>query len=347
MNRSSVRRLVLAGSVAAIATALVATFIAAEAMLLSGSERNLMLLVLLGAFGLAVIVARLMTRRLISDLGQLASAAGAVASGDLTVRSGVVRRDEVGSVAQSFDDMVSRLEISERRRTADEAERRLLIASVGHDLRTPIAAIKAATEAIQDGVAPDPARYLVAIQRDVDHLGRLTDDLFMLAQLDAGRFEPGRDLVDVIEVADEALEALLPAAAMRGVDLRLDPDVPSADAGLVRGTAHDLGRVVRNLVDNAIRHAPTPGKVTLRFTISGGHVVLHVLDDGPGFPAEFISRAVEPFARADNSRDRARGGAGLGLAIAKGLTDAHGGHLQIAPGPGGNVEVHLPVASGR
>lgn len=342
---TSVRRLVLSGSVAAIATALAATFVAAEAMWLSGSERNLMLMVLLGAFGLAVIVARLMTSQLITDLDQLAGAAQSVAGGDLTARSGVERRDEVGDVAHSFDDMVARLEVSERRRTAEEAERRLLIASVGHDLRTPIAAIKAATEAIADGVAPDPQRYLAAIQRDVDHLGRLTDDLFMLAQLDAGRFEAGRDLVDVIEVADESVEALLPAAAIRGVDLELSVRVDPTIGSRVRGTAHDLGRVVRNLIDNAIRHAPTPGRVELEISTMGDRVVVRVTDDGPGFPADFVSRAVEPFARADDSRDRARGGAGLGLAIVKGLTDAHGGTLEISAGPGGDVAVLLPTVA--
>ena len=341
---TSVRRLVLSGSVAAIATALAATFIAAEAMWLSGSERNLMLAVLLGAFGLAVIVARLMTSKLIDDLDQLSGAAQQVASGDLSARSGVERRDEVGSVAGAFDDMVARLEMSERRRTAEEAERRLLIASVGHDLRTPIAAIKAATEAIADGGAPDPQRYLASIQRDVDHLGRLTEDLFMVAQLDAGRFEAGRDLIDVLEIADEAAEALLPAAAASGVDIVFDVPERGVD-GRVRGTAHDLARVIRNLLDNAVRHAPSEVRVEL--SDDGEHVYVKVLDDGPGFPQDFVSRAMEPFARADESRDRARGGAGLGLAIAKGLLDAHGGELTIEPGPGGNVTMSVPLAKRR
>ena len=140
MKMKTVRSIVLSGSVAAIATALFATFVATEQMLLSGSERNLMAIVLLGAFGLAVVVAQLMTRRLVRDLDRLATTAGRVAEGDLAARSGVQRLDEVGAVAQSFDDMAARLELSERRRTAEEAERRLLIASVGHDLRTPIAA---------------------------------------------------------------------------------------------------------------------------------------------------------------------------------------------------------------
>ena len=344
----SVRRLVLAGAAFATAAALASVFVAAEAMWLSGSERNLMLVVLAGAFVLSVVVAFAVSRPLIQDLDQLAGAAREVAGGDLSVRSGVNRRDEVGATAKSFDDMVGRLELAERRREAEEAERRLLFASVGHDLRTPLAAIRAAVEAIEDGVAPDPARYLAAIRTDVDHLGRLTDDLFLLAQIDAGRFDVGRDLVDVAEVVDESAEALLPTAAARGVDLQV---VIAADSSntVVRGTAHHLGRVVRNMLDNAIRHAGTPGVVVVTVGVDAAlhEVSVRVTDDGPGFPASFVDKASEPFARADASRDRARGGAGLGLAIVRGVTEAHGGSLSIQQGPGGDVAVQLPVVTAR
>ncbi|MCB0989402.1 MAG: HAMP domain-containing sensor histidine kinase [Acidimicrobiales bacterium] len=348
MKSSSVKRLVLAGALAATSTALVAVFVAAEAMWLSGSERNLMLVVLVAAFALAVLVAVRVSRPLVDDLGQLADAARRVATGDLSARSGVDRRDEVGATARSFDDMVSRLELAERRREAEEAERRLLFASVGHDLRTPLAAIRAAVEALQDGVAPDPARYLSAIGRDVEHLGRLTDDLLLLAQIDAGRFEPGRDLVDLAEVVDESAEALLPTAAARGVALSVVVDFEDTSSVLIRGTSHDLGRVVRNLLDNAIRHAGTPGSVTVTLSRSNDPqrpvVSVVVMDDGPGFPDAFIGRATEAFSRADDSRDRARGGAGLGLAIARGVTEAHGGTISIGSGPGGRVAISLPTA---
>ncbi|MCP3939381.1 MAG: HAMP domain-containing histidine kinase [Actinomycetia bacterium] len=349
MTNSSVRRLILAGAVAATATALAAVFVAAEAMWLSGSERNLMLVVLVAAFGLAVLVAVRVSRPLVDDLDQLASAARQVAAGDLSARSGVERRDEVGATARSFDEMVGRLELAERRREAEEAERRLLFASVGHDLRTPLAAIRAAVEALQDGVAPDPARYLVAIGREAEHLGRLTEDLFLLAQIDAGRFEVGRDLVDVAEVVDESAEALLPSAAARGVSLDVVVAIDPGASTVVRGTSHHLGRVVRNLLDNAIRHAGAPGVVTVTVGVDPGspiaEVVVTVLDDGPGFPAGFIDKATEAFSRADASRDRSRGGAGLGLAIVRGVTEAHGGSIEIGRGPGGEVAVSLPAVA--
>jgi len=341
IGQPSIRRLVLAGSVAASATALAAVFGATEAMYLSGGDRNLMLLVIVGAFVLAVVVASRVSRPLVKDLDSLAAAAKRVAEGDLSARADVVRSDEVGSTAASFDEMVSRLELAERRRTAEEAERRLLIASVGHDLRTPLAAIRAAVEAVEDGVAEDPARYLRAVRTDVDHLSRLVDDLFLLAQLDAGRFEAGRELVDLAELVDEAAEALLPTAATSGVGL----EVCVAGRALVRGTSHDLGRVVRNLIDNAIRHTPSGGKVQLVIKTGTDEVSVTVLDDGPGFDPSFVSRALEPFARADDSRNRSMGGAGLGLAIAKGVVEAHGGGIEIESGPGGQVAVTLPAPS--
>jgi len=339
IGQRSVRRLVLAGSVAATSTALAAVFIAAEAMYLSGGDRNLMLLVIAAAFVLAVVVASRVSRPLVEDLDRLATAARRVAEGDLSARADVTRSDEVGSTAASFDEMVSRLELAERRRTAEEAERRLLIASVGHDLRTPLAAIRAAVEAVEDGVAEDPARYLRAVRSEVDHLSRLVDDLFLLAQLDAGRFEAGRELVDLAELVDEAAEALLPTAATSGVGLEVKVTGPA----LVRGTSHDLGRVVRNLIDNAIRHAPSGGKVQLVVESGATDVSVTVLDDGPGFDPAFLTRALEPFARADDSRDRSLGGAGLGLAIAKGVVEAHGGDIEIEAGPGGQVAVTLPA----
>lgn len=332
------RQLVLAAAAAATATALTAVFIAAASMYLSRSERNLMLVVIVFAFFLAVVVANRVSRPLLDDLDRLAEAARRVADGDLTARATVDRSDEIGSMADSFDHMVARLELAETRRTADEAERRLLIASVGHDLRTPLAAIRAAVEAIEDGVATDPARYLRAVQTDVTHLSSLVDDLFLLAQIDAGRFEAGRDRVDLAELVDEAAEALLPTAASAGVGM----NVRVVEGAIVRGTAHDLARVLRNLICNAIRHAPAGGSVELIVEALSGEVVVTVVDDGPGFDPNFISRALKPFARADESRDRAMGGAGLGLAIAKGVIEAHGGAVDIASGPGGRVAVQLP-----
>ena len=341
MNRLSVRWQVMAAALAATAVALVAVMVAAQMMFVSPHDRNLLMTVIVAAFALGAGVALWVSRSLVSDLDRLARASAAVASGDLAVRTGVTRGDEVGDTARAFDDMVARLDGAQRRREATEAERRLLMASVGHDLRTPLAAIRAATEALQDGVAPDPRRYLGSISRDLDHLTHLVDDLFLLAQLDAGRFDPGTDTVDLAELADDAVEALLPTAAAAGVTLT----VAAVGAVPTRGSAPELGRVIRNLLDNAIRHCPPGGRVRVKVCREGGRACVRVRDDGPGFPAGFTARACEPFTRADASRSRATGGAGLGLAIARGVSEAHGGAIQLQPGPGGDVAVLLPAVA--
>jgi signal transduction histidine kinase len=214
-----------------------------------------------------------------------------------------------------------------------------MLSSVGHDLRTPLAALRVAVDALADGVAPDPERYVRSMRRDVDALATLVDDFFLLARIESGRLDLQPVPVDLAEVADEAVEALAPAAAAAGVALALDASTHAR----VHGSPTALGRVVRNLIDNAIRHAPA-GSVVRVAVGSDGRPSIRVLDEGPGFPADFSAEAFARFTRADASRSRATGGAGLGLAIARGLVEAHGGRIWIEAPPGGRVAIELPAA---
>lgn len=314
-------------------------------MLLDHYERNVMLTVILGAFVLAVLVASVLSHRLINDLEHMADAARLVAVGDLSVRTGVARADELGTTARAFDTMVAELEETERRRDVAEEEHRLLVASISHDLRTPIAAIRAALEAIEDGVG-DRDRLLLAAQCDVRALTGLVDDLFLLAQLDAGRYEAATLPVDLAEIVDEAVESLLPTADTNGVSI----DVQTAGRRPVMGSERELGRVVRNLLDNAIRHSPEGSQVSVHLhhndhsgVTDRASISLSVIDEGPGFGEGLIDTATEPFVRGDQSRARSTGGAGLGLSIAAGVVAAHGGVLSLHPGPGGSVEIELPL----
>ena len=160
-----------------------------------------------------------------------------------------------------------------------------------------------------------------------------------MPRIEAGRLDLVREPIDLSELIDEAVEALTPAAAARDVTIELD-----AGAGVpVEGNATALGRVVRNLLDNAIEHAP--GGSVVRVVVDGSERPrVRVIDQGPGFPAEFSAHAFERFARADPSRNRETGGAGLGLAIARGLVEAHGGRIWIERPPGGRVAFELPPA---
>jgi signal transduction histidine kinase len=273
------------------------------------------------------------------DARALEAAVRRIEAGDLTVRSGVRRADELGHVARAIDELTERLGTLEAERLAIEEERRAMLSSISHDLRTPLSALRAAVESLADGVAPDPERYLRSMQRDVEALGALVDDLFLLARIESGRLDLERVPLDLIELVDEAIEALTPAAAGHGVSIERDTPRPVR----VTGNPTALGRVVRNLLDNAIEHAPAGS--TVRISVDGSEQPrVEVLDQGPGFPAEFGARAFDRFTRADPSRTRSTGGAGLGLAIARGLVEAHGGRIWIGAPPGGRVTFELPAA---
>ena len=273
------------------------------------------------------------------DARLLESSVRRIEAGDLAARTGVRRADELGHVARAIDELTERLATMERERQAIEDERRAMLSSIGHDLRTPLSALRAAVEALADGVAPDPERYLRAMQRDVEALGALIDDLFLLARIESGNLALDRVPLDLSELVDEAVEALAPAAAAR--DIRIERDTPQRVR--VAGNPTALGRVVRNLLDNAIQHAPSGSVV--RIVVDGAERPrVEVTDEGPGFPAEFSAHAFERFTRADPSRNRSTGGAGLGLAIARGLVEAHGGRIWIGAPPGGRVTFDLPTA---
>jgi signal transduction histidine kinase len=263
-----------------------------------------------------------------------------IEAGDLSARTGVRRADELGHVARAIDELTERLDRMEHERRAIEDERRVMLSSIGHDLRTPLSALRAAVEALADGVAPDPDRYLRSMQRDVEALGALIDDLFLLARIESGNLDLERVPLDLSELVDEAVEALTPAAAARAV--RIERDAP--ERVRVAGNPTALGRVVRNLLDNAIQHAPAGSRV--RVVVDGDEMRprVEVTDEGPGFPDDFSARAFDRFTRADESRARSTGGAGLGLAIARGLVEAHGGRIWIGAPPGGRVTFDLPAA---
>jgi signal transduction histidine kinase len=235
--------------------------------------------------------------------------------------------------------MAAKLAAAEEDRERHEAARRHFLAAVGHDLRSPLAALRAAVEAMEDGLAPDPQRYLRSMRADLDAMSHLVDDLFLLATIEAGKLEFDREPLDLAELADESIEALQPVAAGKGVELRL------AAEGRVTtvGGATAIGRVIRNLLHNAIRFSPAHSSVVVSVANGGAAATVVVADEGPGFSAAMVDAAFDEFVTGDPARSRTGGGAGLGLAIARGLVAAHGGTIWAEPGPGGRVGFRLPA----
>jgi signal transduction histidine kinase len=338
----TLRNLVLAITLASLLIGALAAFLLARLMVLDAREARTVVGVLAVTALFAAVLAIVASASLGRDAQRLEVALRRLEAGDRTARTDVRRADELGHVARALDELTQRLDALEREQASLEEERRAMLTSVGHDLRTPLAALRAAIEALQDGVAADEARYLRAMAHDVDALSSLVDDLFLLSRIEAGRLELTRTRVDLAELADEAVEAITPAAAVRNVCVQLRCE----QAVSVDANARALGRVIRNLLDNAVRHAPPDS--TVEVVVDGRDTpTVRVLDQGPGFGAEFAPDAFDSFTRAEPSRNRASGGAGLGLAIARGIVEAHGGRIWIEAPPGGNVTFQLPTAAVR
>jgi signal transduction histidine kinase len=336
-----IRRLrwqVLAVTLASLAAGTVVASVLANRMVLDAHELRTVIAVLAATGCFAAILVVTATSTLGHDIRRLEATVRAIEAGDRTVRAQVSRADELGHVASALDDAVARLGSLEEQRAADDERRVAMFASISHDLRTPLSALRAAIEALEDGMTTDPERYLRSMARDVDALTALVDDLVLLSRIEAGDLDMPLSHVDLGELADEAAEALAPMAASRGVELLVEaPPGPT----LVLGNPTALGRIIRNLVDNAIRHSP-PGAAVHVSVASEGRPSVRVRDEGAGFPPSFAGRAFDRFSRADESRSRTTGGSGLGLAIARGLVDAHGGDIWIDAGEGATVTFVLP-----
>lgn len=334
----TLRHTIVAICIASLAIAAITTMALARLMVLDGEAARTVAGVLVVTAVLTVLLVTTASQSLTRDAERLETTVRDVASGRRDVRSAVDRADELGLISRAVDELTEQLDELEQQRARYETERQQMLTSVGHDLRTPLSALRAATEALADGVAADPDRYVRSMQRDVAALSALVEDLFLLARIEGGRVDLHREVVDLAEIVDEAAEALAPVAAARHIEMTLEA------AGRTQVEAHpaSIGRVVRNLVDNAIRHAPDGSGIHLR--VDGGpRPTVHVIDEGPGFPPEFGDHAFDTFARAEPSRNRSTGGSGLGLTIARGLVEGHGGRIWIEPPPPGRTGAHVAI----
>ena len=251
---------------------------------------------------LAMLVMLTIFRRVFAPVESLTAGARALAGGRLDARVPVRGDDEVAELGRAFNSMAEALERNER-------ARRNMVSDVAHELRTPLTNMRVQIEAAQDGLMPADARFLSSIEEDAATLARLVDDLQQLSLAEAGQLRLEVSEVRVAEIVERAA----PASVIR--------DVP--EDLVVRGDARRLVQVVRNLVVNALAHAAS--LVEVRATRVGEGVEIRVIDDGPGVPDEHVERIFDRFYRADASRSRATGGAGLGLAIARQLVELHGG----------------------
>jgi len=323
---------------------LINVWILARLMFVSPHDLSLasVLLIFAGIIAMTygVFVAATITR----DLRQLSGTAHALADGDLSARAVVSGKDEVAQVAAAFNDMADQLQLASEQRAEVERLRRDLIAWTSHDLRTPLTSMRVMIEALNDGLVEDEetrSRYYRTIRGEIVALNNLIDDLFELAQLDAGGIKLELEKQSLTDLISDTLESFRPVADRRGIVLsgsvqgEIDP---------VSMNSPKIARVLYNLVDNAIKHSPEKGLVNLEAEKVEGRVKVEVRDQGPGFSEAELPRVFERFYRGETARSRDKGGAGLGLAIAHGIIQAHGGEIwaRNRENGGGAVGFALP-----
>ncbi|HUB99779.1 MAG TPA: HAMP domain-containing sensor histidine kinase [Solirubrobacterales bacterium] len=234
-----------------------------------------------------------------------------------------------------------RLSMEERSRREIEEARRQLVAAASHDLRTPLASLRLLVESIDDGVATGATRdrYLREIRTHVEVLSGLVDDLFELSRIEAGEISWTLRQVELGDLIDDTVAAMRAPAEERGV--KLSADLPAGHV-VAEANAEKVQRVLFNLIQNAIRHTPADGSVTVRARSADGGVEVEVADDGEGIPAGDDERVFEAFYRGDAARGE--DGAGLGLAISRAIVEAHGGKIWLERGSPG-TRVHFTLKS--
>lgn len=303
-----------------------------SARMMFASEHDLLLSVVLLIFasGMAMVLGYFLSSTVTMRIHLLKEAAEKIADGDLQTRVPVNGRDEVAVLAQTFNQMAEQLQVADQKKHELESLRRDLIAWVSHDLQTPLTSIRAILEALYDGVVEDPEtvkRYLNTAQRDVRSLSSLIDDLFQMAQLDAGGFPLHREETSLNDLISDTLESFAEPAKQH--EIKLEGQVES-DVDPVMMDTQAIGRVLNNLISNALRHTPNQGRVSVWVRRAARGVEVTVSDTGEGIRSEDQPYIFERFYRGDASRSRSRGtGAGLGLAIARGIVQAHGGDIQV------------------
>jgi len=284
----------------------------------------------LAVLALATLLSLVFARRLVAPLRWMADRATHIASGDYTARVASARSDEIGELGRDFDAMAEALM---RNREA----RQRWTAEISHELRTPIAVIRAELDALEDGIRPFDSAALRSLSGEAQRLTRLVEDLYQLSLADTGALAYRFVDEDLAALLREALDAQ--SAAFRKAQLSLSCDCPSsapvrADAGRVR-------QLFANLIANSCRYSDAGGRVQVSMRAQARLWLIDWEDSAPSVPDEALSRLFDPLYRVEASRDRATGGAGLGLAIARRISDAHGATMIATASPLGGLRIHL------
>jgi len=327
-----------------VAAMLAGTLSVAWAMFLSDHDLGVVTTVCGMAAVVSLAVTLLLGRQVVAGSRALTAATRAFGDGYAFAPPHGTPTAELAGLGRELAVTSAKLTASRERERALEASRRELVAWISHDLRTPLAGLRAMAEALEDGVATDPLRYHTQIRTSVDRLAGMVDDLFEMSRIHAGALRLTLQRVPLTDLVDEAVIGADPLARACGVALQADVRTPLA----VRVDARELSRALTNLVANAIRHTPSDGAVRVEAIERDGRAVLAVIDACGGIPDEDLNRVFEVAWRGTVARTpEPLAGAGLGLAIVRGIVEAHSGEVDVRNVVGGcRFEVRLPVPVG-
>lgn len=295
----------------------------------------------LGMVAISAALAYPLSRRLVRPVRELQAAARQLAAGDFATRVQVQGDDEIARLGRDINALATVL-------GQNEAARRRWVADISHELRTPIALLRAELEALQDGVRPLDRAAVDTLHGDVLRLGRLVEDLHELSVTDLGALSYRMEETDLRAVLESDLDAFRPRFAAAKLALRLRDRSPGARAQeplIVQADADRLSQLFRNLLANSLQYTDPGGGLTVILGSEGGHTTIDFQDSAPGVPPEALPRLFERLYRVDDSRSRHTGGSGLGLAIARNVVEAHGGTIGAFPSPAGGlwIRIELPA----
>ena len=298
-----------------------------QAALLQGLQENLLRLSAVIAV-MVLVLSMVLSRALTRKIGRLLTAIRQVREGAYSHRAEIPGRDEIAQIGQEFNSLTDRLQKTEN-------ARRRFVSDASHELKTPLAAIRLLTDSIlqtEDIDAATTREFVADIGQEAERLSRITEDLLRLTRLDSGVLDPPVR-VDALPVLEQVMRMMTLVAQERKAELTYD----AAGECTVLATRDEIHQVIYNLTDNAVKYSGTGGIVQVSLRREGDWVVLKVTDNGPGIPAEDISRVFERFYRVDKARSRSAGGTGLGLSIVSDTVKKRGGSVEAANSPGGGA----------
>ena len=345
-RRSSMLVQLIVVVVAAIVSMVMGMTLTAQWMYVSGHDL-LVTLYIAGAsaivtVGLAFVLGRSFTK----NSNRVRMLARSLADGErVTAATGRNDNSELAALERDLAVTSERLAAAREEVAALDASRRELVAWISHDLRTPLAGLRAMAEALEDDMADDPQRFHRQMRSQVDHLSAMVDDLFELSKINSGTLSLNVEPVSLFDLASDAVAELAELARSRDITLK----APDRGDFTVAGDPRELSRVVGNLLVNAIQHSPAGSTISVTTGHgAAGEVVLTVEDAGGGIPEQDLSNVFQAGWRATSSRTPEQlwgqsGGAGLGLAIVQGIVEAHSGDISVSNVPGGcRFDVRLP-----